>query len=1077
MPVDSNEPYGTIDECIDDSRKNELFSIASLIHGHAKPKRQKTVHLKPLAFVRLNTRHGKPKPVTIKALLDSGAAGSLVSKEFVTKLRKNKGSTQQWSTPAGPMSTGETVKAQFTLPELQDDKIIEWNLHVTDNLGANDMIIGRDILEFLGINLRFSDHTVEWGHVTIPFKDADASEIDAYYIAEDDNLADANDRLKRILDAKYEAADIDDVMATQDQLNSKEKVQLEALLREYEALFDGTLGKWTGSQIELKLNKDAEPYHARAFPLPKCHANTLKIEVDRLCELGVLKKVNRSQWAAPTFVIPKKDGTVRFISDFRELNKRIRRQPYPIPHIQDMLLNLEGFQYATSLDLNMGYYHIDLSESSKEMCTIVLPFGKYEYQRLPMGLCNSPDIFQEKMNELFEGLDFVRAYIDDLLILTKGTYEDHLEKLERVFFKLQQAGLKVNAKKSFFARGELEYLGYWITRNGIQPMKNKVEAIMKIAEPKTRKQLRSFIGVVNYYRDMWVRRSHILAPLASLTSNNSVWSWGPKQKAAFAMAKKVIAREAMLAYPDFKKPFVIHTDASHYQLGGVISQDGKPIAFYSRKLNDAQTRYTTTERELLSIVETLKEYRNILLGHEIEVFTDHKNLVYKHFNTERVMRLRLILEEFGPKLTYIKGEHNIVADTLSRLDLTEEEFSADAFAGDEEEFPDSFPLTYKEIAHHQGLDNNVQRLLQTNDKFQKETYRHSDTEYELVTRDKKVVVPTNLQDRILKWYHEHLMHTGETRLEFTIGQHFYWKGLRESCIRSCRACQVCLKQKKKTNQYGLLPAKIAEVIPWHTLCIDLLGPYDFGEKSNKTTLHMLTMIDPATGWFEVEQIESKRADFIVNYLEFAWLTRYPWPTEIVFDRGSEFKAEVERHIHHDYGIKKKLITTRNPQANAMVERIHQVVGQLIDMQEIKGKKDLPKPFGWRGILSAIRQAVRSTVHTTTRATPTQLVFGCDAILNVSFEADWQYIKERKQTLIQQNNRRENKNRIPHQYAVGDRVMIKEARSRKHGSDRYSGPHTVTAVYDNGTVQLSKVANNGGAVYQTWNIRNIHPCMD
>ena len=163
--------------------------------------------------------------------------------------------------------------------------------------------------------------------------------------------------------------------------------------------------------MKLSLNEGAEPYHARAFPIPRVHMETLKMEVERLCQLGVLKKVNRSQWAAPTFVIPKKDGTVRFISDFRELNKRIRRQPYPIPHIQDMLLNLDGFQHATSLDLNMGYYHLELSAESRELCTIVLPFGKYEYQRIPMGLCNSPDIFQEKMNELFHGLDYVRAYI------------------------------------------------------------------------------------------------------------------------------------------------------------------------------------------------------------------------------------------------------------------------------------------------------------------------------------------------------------------------------------------------------------------------------------------------------------------------------------------------------------------------------------------------------------------------------------------------------------------------------------------------------------------------------------------
>ena len=180
-------------------------------------------------------------------------------------------------------------------------------------------------------------------------------------------------------------------------------------------------------------------------------------------------------------MIPKKDGTVRFISDFRELNKHIRRQPYPIPHIQDMLLNLEGFLYATSLDLNMGYYHLELSPKLRELCTIVLPFGKFEYQRILMGLCSSPDIFQEKMNKFFEVLDFVQAYIDDLLCTTKGTFDDHLEELKHIFSWLKQAGLKVNAKKSFFARLELEYLGYWITRKGIKPVIKKVEARMQIA--------------------------------------------------------------------------------------------------------------------------------------------------------------------------------------------------------------------------------------------------------------------------------------------------------------------------------------------------------------------------------------------------------------------------------------------------------------------------------------------------------------------------------------------------------------------------------------------------------------------
>ena len=137
------------------------------------------------------------------------------------------------------------------------------------------------------------------------------------------------------------------------------------LLQKYADLFNGTLGKWTGTAHNISLKDGATPYHARSFPIPKAYENTLKDEVNRLVEVGVLKKVNHSEWAAPTFIIPKKDKTVRFISDFRELNKRIQRHPFPIPKIQDLMLKLEGFQYGTSLDLNMGYYHIELSPTSK----------------------------------------------------------------------------------------------------------------------------------------------------------------------------------------------------------------------------------------------------------------------------------------------------------------------------------------------------------------------------------------------------------------------------------------------------------------------------------------------------------------------------------------------------------------------------------------------------------------------------------------------------------------------------------------------------------------------------------------
>jgi len=212
-------------------------------------------------------------------------------------------------------------------------------------------------------------------------------------------------------------------------------------------------------------------------------------------------------------------------------------------------LNLEGFQWATSPDLNMRHCHIRLDPASKQLCTLVLPFGKHEHQAIPMGVCNSPDIFQEKMSELMDGLAFVRTCIDDLLCLTKGAFSDHLKKVELVPQRLQKAGLKVNVTKSFFARSQLEHLGHWITRTGIKPMCDKVKTVLKIAEPKTRKELQSFIGVVNYHRDMLVRRSHALAPLAALTSKTTKWKWEPQHQKAFAMAKRIIAKETLLVYP------------------------------------------------------------------------------------------------------------------------------------------------------------------------------------------------------------------------------------------------------------------------------------------------------------------------------------------------------------------------------------------------------------------------------------------------------------------------------------------------------------------------------------------------
>jgi len=277
----------------------------------------------------------------------------------------------------------------------------------------------------------------------------------------------------------------------------------------------------------------------------------------------------------------------------------------------------------------------------------------------------------------------------------------------------------------------------------------------------------------------------------------------------------------------------------------------------------------------------------------------------------------------------------------------------------------------------------------------------------------------------------------------------------------------------------LPPKPNPEIIPWHTLCTDLVGPYKFGDPKKPETyieLHCMTVTDPATGFFEMVEIGEKTADIIANWLELYWLTRYQWPTEITMDKGKEFAREVSEALKNECGVERKIITSRNPQANSMIERYHKTLQNMILSAQIKDKRDLDSFLGFKGVLAACRKAMNSAVHATARATPTQLVFSHDTMLNASFQADWQFIKEQKQQLIIQNDKRENAKRKPRAHNVGDVVVVKAGAGRKHGSNPYLDPMKITQVNDNGTVKLVKVANDGGAVSQTWNIRNVEPRM-
>ena len=1013
---------------------------------------------------------------------------------------------------------------------------------------AFDLILGTNTMNELGIVLNLKEKTITIDEIILPMRNINnlsKSKIKSLVMhtklaQEPKSTEEATQRIIKILDAKYEKADLQAIVKNNcSHLNSNEQKLLLELLTEFEPLFDGTLGAWKTTPVSFQLKEGATPYHGRAFPIPRVHKETIMKEIKRLCELGVLEWQPTSEWAAPSFIIPKKNNTVRFISDFRELNKRLVRKPFPLPKISTVLQELEGFKYATSLDLNMGYYTIRLDPDASKICTIIFPWGKYSYKRLPMGVAGSPDIFQAKMSELMTALEFVRTYLDDLLTITRDSLEDHLEKLRIVLTRLRDAGLKINAAKSSFCAHEIEYLGYILTRQGIKPQPKKVEAILALTPPSNVKDLRRFLGMVQYYRDLWARRSEMLAPLTDLVgecgqtkvtkankTKKKPWHWDEVHQKAFNAVKTTIARDVVLAYPDFSKVFEIYTDASATQLGSVITQDNRPIAFFSRKLTGAQQKYSVTEVELLAIVETLKEFKGILWGQRIKVYTDHQNLIRDALGltSDRVHRWRLILEEYGPEIVYIKGIHNTVADAISRLnfdsrdipkskkeqrenwmtftkcwsDYSDSLHSNDdnhivsmnhvfATHSDEEEF---YPLTIREIAEAQTKD----KSLKTN-----KTYDYKLVEnIKVLCKNDKLVIPKPLQRRAVGWYHHYLQHPGHTRLEETIKAVMYWTGMRDTVRKHVKTCRSCQVNKKQNAKYGKLPTKLVVLKPWETLCVDLIGPYTLrGKDGTEIDFMCLTMIDPASSWFEIVELPvatiatplqqgntgtethtktkdaffDKSSAMISTLVNKTWFSRYPRCQSIIYDNGSEFKLHFEA-LCESYGIKRKPTSVKNPQANAILERVHQVLMMMLRTAEIDMATSV-KPSDIDEFLTNAAWAIRSTYHTVLKASPGAAIFGRDMLFDIPYLADWNKIGEYRQSQTDRNTERENKDRIDFDYKVGGKVLIRKDGILRKTESRYdSEPWTITEVHTNGTIRVKR-----GSKSERINIRRVKPYFD
>ena len=963
------------------------------------------------------------------------------------------------------------------------------------------------------------------------FEDSDKGNdqsTDNYHDADDENQ-EPPDKDKSINISKYNAADIDQVCRSCQHLSQTQQNDLRDVLSKYPTLFNNELGTYPDEKIHLDLRDDAVPHTTRAYTVPHNHRAVFKAELDRLVKIGVLEEGSRSEWIAGTFVIPKKllpgekVPRVRWISDFRGLNKALKRKTYPIPRIGDTLARRTGYQFLSKMDISMQFYTFELDDESKELCTIATPFGLYRYRKLPMGVSQSPDVAQELMERTLKMIEDIEVYIDDIGIFSKD-WASHIQVLDQVCARLESKGFSVNPLKCEFGVKESDFLGHWLTPTGVKPLRKKIQGILDMTPPKDLGQLRSFLGMVTHYRDMWPRRSHILAPLTDLLGTKT-FQWGAAQDESFKKMKAIIARDTLLAYPDHNKTFHIETDASDYQLGGRIFQcvkdpvSGKSkeqdIAFYTRKLNSAQKNYTTIEKELLSIVEVLKEFRATLLGARIEIYTDHKNLTYKmsQYTTQRVLRWRLCLEEYGATFHYKTGESNYIADALSRVPTTRLEresnkrqvwdpvfdsldgtycmFSEDPAMAEclchDPEVAECFlehpvfdadgrlPFQFQTLQAYQLKCPELQAMP---DCFPDRFVRANFNETELICFSQngsdKIVLTQELLPKVVKYYHESMAHAeGAGRLSQTMRTHFYHRDLDKECKKHVKECSICDLNKRGGRVHGESAPRDASTMPWQQVHCDSIGPWNIELRNRTLTFHAMTMIDACTNLVEIKSTLTTTAKEGAAAVENGWLSRYPRPLKIVTDQGPEF-ANAFSEMCEKNGITHSTSTSRNPQGNSLIERIHQTIGQVLRTIVVARN-----PKSVHEGQAVIDETLATAMHACRCAcsnsldynSPGSLAFGRDMFMDIPLIADIMAIQRNRQSLVDRRLLRENAKRIKHDYAVDDLVW---KRNYIGLSDKLkptvSGPYPIRRVHTNGTVTIQLSAR----VQERINIRRIRP---